>query len=98
MGVDLHYFMRKRGLTIDKIVQKYNVSSIEKFIDTMTKLGVDVPKSAHDAIEMSLVERTEPIAITEEEIKSDADVIVPHVIDTYQRAKKKKRYEPQQEE
>lgn len=98
MGVDLHYFMRKRGLTIDKIIQKHSIDSVSGFINMMAKLGVDVPKTAHDAIELALVERTEPIAITDAEIKSDADVIVSHVLDTFQRQnKKKKRYEPQKE-
>lgn len=99
MGVDLYFFMRKRGLTIDKIVQKYNIDSVSHFVSVMTKLGVDVPKTSYDAIEISLTERTESIMLSEEELKSDADIIVPHVIDTFQRSsKKKKRHESQQEE
>lgn len=91
MAVDLYFFMRKRGLTIDKIIQKHNVIDIKHFISVMTKLGVDVPKTAYDAIELALVERTAPFDLQEEVLESDANIIVPHAIEMINQSRKKKK-------
>lgn len=72
MGVDLRFYMIKRGLTIEKIITKHNIQSLEDFLTHMRKMDVTVPKSAYDEIEVHLAEKTEPITIDPALLLEDA--------------------------
>lgn len=91
MGVDLQFYMIKRGLTIEKIIEKNNIQSLDEFLKHASRMGVSVNKHSHALIEMALVERTQPIEIAPEVLIAEANEFTPDVIEDIFRPEGRKK-------